>query len=199
MADDPKAYFGIAADKFPDYICKHRMGRFQMMTDADTDVVTLIPNRPIGNRPVLISIEAEVEYIIQMLSKFQNQNFDSFEVNAESECRSWYKAGNSFGKVLALWPGSTLHYLGTLNSSQWQDWSYKYPAGKNKYTYLGNGHSTTEVQQSDVSFYIRNKDDTLTYPVLKKPAMKVRIEAVQDAIVGEVRSKASGHLGVVGA
>lgn len=46
--------------------------------------VTLGPNCPIGNGPVLISIEAEVEYIIQMLSKFQKENFDSFQVKAES-------------------------------------------------------------------------------------------------------------------
>jgi hypothetical protein len=58
---------------------------------ANESSVTLGPNCPIGNGPVLISIEAEVEYIIQMLSKFQKENFDSFEVKTESvqEFNDW--------------------------------------------------------------------------------------------------------------
>ena len=46
--------------------------------------VTLGPNCPIGNGPVLVSIEAEVEYIIQMLSKFQKEKLHSFEVKTEA-------------------------------------------------------------------------------------------------------------------
>jgi cyclohexanone monooxygenase len=33
---------------------------------------------------VLISIESEVEYIIQMLSKFQKENLKSFEVKTDA-------------------------------------------------------------------------------------------------------------------
>lgn len=47
-------------------------------------IVTLGPNCPIGNGPVLISIESEVEYIIQMLSKFQKENLKSFEVKTDA-------------------------------------------------------------------------------------------------------------------
>jgi hypothetical protein len=47
-------------------------------------IVTLGPNCPIGNGPVLISIESEVEYIIRMLSKFQKENLKSFEVKTDA-------------------------------------------------------------------------------------------------------------------
>lgn len=52
---------------------------------------TLGPNCPIGNGPVLISIEAEVEYIIKMLSKFQKENLSSFEVKSDAvhEFNQW--------------------------------------------------------------------------------------------------------------
>jgi cyclohexanone monooxygenase len=100
------------------------------------------------------------------------------------ECRSWYKAGNSFGKVLALWPGSTVHYLETLKSPRWEDWNYTYPANRNKYTYLGNGHSTVEAHNGDLSYYIRNKDDSYVDPVLKKSQAEAEPKANGGPIAG---------------
>jgi cyclohexanone monooxygenase len=47
-------------------------------------IVTLGPNSPVGNGPVLIAIEYQVEYIIQMLSKFQKENLRSFDVKTEA-------------------------------------------------------------------------------------------------------------------
>jgi len=150
---------------------------------------TLGPNCPIGNGPVLISIEAEVDYIIQMLSKFQKENIASFEVKSDAveefnnwkdefmkdtiwteECRSWYKAGSADGKILALWPGSTLHYLEAVKSPRWEDWSFKYQPGSNRFAYLGNGHSSAESSGGDLSYYIRNEDDSPIDAVLKKGA-----------------------------
>jgi cyclohexanone monooxygenase len=46
--------------------------------------MTLGPNCPIGNGPVLIAIEAEVEYIIKFLSKFQKENIKSVLTNISS-------------------------------------------------------------------------------------------------------------------
>jgi cyclohexanone monooxygenase len=56
MLDEPKAYLGVAAHGYPNYF------------------MTLGPNCPIGNGPVLSSIEAEVEYIIGFMTKFQKEN-----------------------------------------------------------------------------------------------------------------------------
>ncbi|KAF4447581.1 phenylacetone monooxygenase [Fusarium austroafricanum] len=171
--DEPQAYLGLAVDHCPNYF------------------FTLGPNCPIGNGPVLISIEAEVEYIIKMLSKFQKENVRSFEVRrgavrefnqwvqswmkdtiwAEA-CRSWYKAGSASGKILALWPGSTLHYLEALREPRWEDWKFDYTPGRNKFAYLGNGHSTVEALGGDLSYYIRNHDDSPIDPVLQRTVEK---------------------------
>lgn len=46
--------------------------------------MTLGPNCPIGNGPILASIEAEVDYMIKMMSKMQKENLKSFEVNSDA-------------------------------------------------------------------------------------------------------------------
>lgn len=77
-----------------------------------------------------------------------------------------------------------MHYLESLKAPRWEDWNYKYPANKNKYTYLGNGHSTAEAQHGDLSFYIRNGDDSPIDPVLKKLEAKVEAETAGGHIAG---------------
>ncbi|KAH8848465.1 hypothetical protein MCOR27_000787 [Pyricularia oryzae] len=168
--DEPQAYFGIAVDKLPNYF------------------MTLGPNCPIGNGPILASIEAEVDYMIKMMSKMQKENLKSFEVNSDAvrdfnqwkdewmkesvwvePCRSWYTAGSPSGKVLALWPGSALHYLEAIRDPRWEDWTFKTADGANRFSYLGNGHSFVEANQGDLSYYIRDHDDSPIDPVLKKP------------------------------
>ena len=167
-ADEPKAYLGVAAPNYPNYF------------------MTLGPNCPIGNGPVLIAIEAEVDYIVRMLSRFQKENFRSFDVKSgpvdalcawkddfmsrtiwTEECRSWYKAGSVHGKVAALWPGSTLHYLEALREIRWEDWTIEYQEDANPWSFLGNGHSTAEKRTGDLSYYIRNHDDAPVDPCLK--------------------------------
>ncbi|KAG9834933.1 flavin-binding monooxygenase, partial [Aureobasidium melanogenum] len=166
--DEARAYLGIAVNDYPNYF------------------MTLGPNCPIGNGPVLIAIEAEVEYIIKFLSKFQKENIKSFDVRQEpvddfndykdaymegtiwsEECKSWYKNGNAKGKIAALWPGSTLHYLETLAEPRYEDWKFTYDRAINRFTYLGNGFSTSEKRTGDLSYYIRNKDDSPIDPCLK--------------------------------
>ncbi|KAJ2893748.1 hypothetical protein MKZ38_008285 [Zalerion maritima] len=166
--DEPKGYLGVAVDKFPNYF------------------FTLGPNCPIGNGPVLIAIEAEVDYIISMLSKFQKENIRSFDVKTEAvrdfndwkdsfmeetiwsePCRSWYKIGSASGKILALWPGSTLHYLDAIREPRWEDWEFRYES-ENRFAYLGNGHSSAEALGLDLSSYIRGSDDSPIDPILKR-------------------------------
>lgn len=136
--------------------------------------MTLGPNSPVGNGPVLIAIEAQVQYIIDMMSKLQKENLRSFDVKHEpveelnawkdkfmentiwtEPCRSWYKNGSIHGHVAALWPGSTLHYLEAMNTPRWEDWNYTY-CSNNRFEYLGNGHSSAERRPSgDLGYYIR--------------------------------------------
>lgn len=74
------------------------------------------------------------------------------------DCRSWYKTNSVSGKVTALWPGSTLHYLEALAEPRYEDWDFTYTG--NRYAYLGNGFSQAESDRTaDWAYYIRNEDN----------------------------------------
>lgn len=164
-----QGYLGIAAPNYPNYF------------------MILGPNSPVGNGPVLIAIEQQVSYIIQMLSKFQKENVRSFEVSPDAtesfnrwkdkymqqtvwaqDCRSWYKAGSKSGRIVALWPGSTLHYLEAIQTPRYEDWRWSYQRGTNPWAFLGNGFSTAEKRPGgDLAWYIRSRDDSPVDPCLK--------------------------------
>lgn len=51
------------------------------------------------------------------------------------------------GKVTALWPGSSLHYLQVLSEDRWEDYDWEYES--ERYTYWGSGVSWVEDPQGD--------------------------------------------------
>lgn len=170
-----QGYLGLAAPHYPNYF------------------MTLGPNCPVANGPVLIGIEQQVSYIIQMLAKFQKENIRSFEVSSaatesfncwkdefmeqtvwKQDCRSWYKAGSKSGRVVAVWPGSTLHYLETIKTPRYEDWKWVYQKGANPWAFLGNGFSTAEKRPGgDLCWYLRSEDDSLLDPCLKTATDRV--------------------------
>lgn len=78
-------------------------------------------------------------------------------------CRSWYK-NNETGRVNAVWPGSSLHYIKTIESVRWEDYDLKYlertegGAKENPFSWLGMGYTVeNHAEDADRSPYI-NKD-----------------------------------------
>jgi cation diffusion facilitator CzcD-associated flavoprotein CzcO len=154
-----ESYFGLAAPGFPNYL------------------IYLGPNCPIGNGPVLCAIECQADYICKLLDRYQTHNITQFSPKQEAvddfiahkdffmkrtvwedPCRSWYKAAGPEGKVTALWPGSTLHYMEAIQDLRLEDWDIKYEG--NRFAYLGNGYSQTEIDPTaDWAYYIREYDD----------------------------------------
>lgn len=96
------------------------------------------------------------------------------------DCRSWYKAGSVEGKVVAIWPGSGLHYLETLASPRYEDYIWKYE-DKNRFAYLGNGFSSAEKRGGDLSWYIKDKDDSSIDPCVKRKSLETDHKQVPDA------------------
>ncbi|KAI1334530.1 hypothetical protein F5Y15DRAFT_420771 [Xylariaceae sp. FL0016] len=158
-ANEPQSYFGVAAAGFPNYM------------------VFLGPNCPIGNGPVLSAIEAQADWMCMMIDRYQTTNIKTFSPKEEAvhdfidykdwfmartvwsdPCRSWYKQ-TADGPVIALWPGSTLHYIECMKDLRMDDFDVKYSG--NRYAWLGNGYSQTELDESaDWAYYIRNHDDS---------------------------------------
>ncbi|KAF9469451.1 FAD/NAD(P)-binding domain-containing protein [Collybia nuda] len=157
---EAKSYLGLAVAGFPNYF------------------VISGPNSPIGNGPVLCFIEAQFDYILKLATRWQTENIRSFSPKREAvedfiaykdqfmkttvwehSCRSWYKSNSVTGKVTALWPGSTLHYLEAIAEPRYEDWVISYKG--NRFSWLGNGFSQTESDPTaDWSYYIRYHDDS---------------------------------------
>ncbi|KAI0121194.1 hypothetical protein BJ170DRAFT_149643 [Xylariales sp. AK1849] len=157
-ATEPQSYFGVAAAGFPNYL------------------IFLGPNCPIGNGPVLSAIEAQADWMCKLIDRFQTNNISTFSPMEEAvqdfidfkdrfmtrtvwsdPCRSWYKP-RADGPVVALWPGSTLHYIECMKDLRLDDFDITYTG--NRFAWLGNGYSQTELDDTaDWAFYIRDKDD----------------------------------------
>ncbi|KAL4951856.1 hypothetical protein BDW69DRAFT_201141 [Aspergillus filifer] len=157
--DEPQSYLGIAAAGIPNYL------------------TFLGPNSPVGNGPVLSAIEAQADYMMKLIDRYQTTNIHSFAPQAEAVrdfiqhknqlmertvwadgCRSWYKSNQADGAVTALWPGSTLHYIEAMDEVRLDDWEVKYNG--NRFAWMGNGYSQTEIDETaDWAYYIRNRDD----------------------------------------
>lgn len=75
-------------------------------------------------------------------------------------CRSGHKNHTISGRTPTLWPGSTLHYLQTMQETRGEDWVFRYT--RNRFAFLGNGISHAEFDaKSDLAYYIREHDDGL--------------------------------------
>ena len=60
------------------------------------------------------------------------------------KCRTTYRNGGTEGPSTALWPGSVLHLIRTLQEPRWQDFEYEYFYGSSIFGYLGDGWTDIE-------------------------------------------------------
>ena len=116
--------------------------------------------------------------MLQFINRWQTENIFSFVPKVDAtedfiahtnsvmpstvwtdECRSWYKNNSASGRVSALWPGSTLHYIEAMKEARFDDWNITYSG--NRFAWMGNGYSQTEMDKTcDWSYYIREFDDS---------------------------------------
>lgn len=151
--DEPEAYMGLAVSGFPNYL------------------MFLGPNTPISNGSVIGVLEATADFFVRLISKKIEEKIISFDVRKDVQvdfdqhtqqlmqetvwvgpCRSWYRSRS--GKITAIWPGSSLHYIETLDSNRWEDWSWKYRG--NRFGWWGSGFSKVEGKaDADLAYYIK--------------------------------------------
>ncbi|KAL5342058.1 hypothetical protein BJX70DRAFT_395416 [Aspergillus crustosus] len=149
---DLVSYFGIAVSGFPNYL------------------MFLGPNTPISNGSLMGPLEATSDYVVRVIRKVVRQRIRTFDIQPEVQvdfdnhtqefmqdmvwtgtCRSWYK-NNKTGKITALWPGSSLHYMQSLAEDRWEDYRFEY--GGNQFEQRSQRMSTVPDQDSDLSFYL---------------------------------------------
>ncbi|KAH7154614.1 hypothetical protein DER46DRAFT_688598, partial [Fusarium sp. MPI-SDFR-AT-0072] len=162
-SENPNIYLGITGPKFPNYF---------------------VINGPTGNWGqgcVLPSHEVQIEYAMQCCIKIQNEGIKAMEVKQlpttqwnehldnwhtkysvwAGNCRSWYKANKSDGRVY-IWPGSMLHLLKTMKTPRFEDFSITY-RNDNMWDFLGNGRTQIEELAEDgvdvdLAPFIRDQD-----------------------------------------
>ncbi|WEW61449.1 hypothetical protein PRK78_006939 [Emydomyces testavorans] len=151
----PESYLGLAVPGYPNYM-------------------TFIgPTFPVENGSVLGPVGEVGNYALKLIKKIQNENIhsivprqdvtDAFNEHAQEwikhtvwvdDCRSWYK-NNETGRVNAVWPGSSLHYMEVIKTPRFEDYSITYRNRKNMWSFMGLGNVPSDViPGSDHSPYL---------------------------------------------
>lgn len=152
----PEGYMGLAIPDFPNFL-------------------TFIgPNWPVENGSVMGPLMYVSNYALQVIKKMQSEYVHSWaprqdvtdEFNAHcqewvrhtvwtEECRSWYK-NNETGRVNAVWPGSSLHYIEAIDKVRWEDMEIRFcqEGRRNRFAYLGMGTTEALVKKEDPSPYL---------------------------------------------
>lgn len=135
------------------------------------------PNAPIGHGSVFTITEHIAKYVVRIIKKCQTQGIKSLwpsqsAVDEYSEhiqsfmprtawasnCVSWFKNGTLDGPVIALHPGSRIHFFHMLEGFRGEDWEYHHYNKQNRFQYLGNGFSTKELGGEDATWYLDEPD-----------------------------------------
>ncbi|KAL2067206.1 hypothetical protein VTL71DRAFT_1630 [Oculimacula yallundae] len=151
--DQPKAYFGFLVPDMPNY--------FNFIG----------PNSPISNGSLVLGIQATAVHVYKWLEKLQTESIKSFEVRHDVNeeynqhmqkylertvwtrgCRSWYKRGTIDGPVVAIYGGTSFHFMEAIKNPRWEDFNIDRldEAKYNRFAYLGNGFSRRETKGESV-------------------------------------------------
>jgi len=82
-----------------------------------------------------------------------------------THCRSWFKNGKIDGPVVALHPGSRVHWFHMLDEPRFEDFEWE-TFSQNRFAYLGNGFSVREENGRDSTYYFDDPEagyEAITY------------------------------------
>ncbi|KIW22105.1 uncharacterized protein PV07_12521 [Cladophialophora immunda] len=159
--DHPESYLGLSIPDFP-------------------NLFTFIgPTWPVANGSVMGPLCLVGEYVTKAINKLQTENLHSFAPKQSvtdaynehvqkwmqktvwtEECRSWYKDPKT-GRINALWPGASLHYMATVQNPRWEDYeiihkdSIEGVGAGNMWAWLGMGTTMGMISGDDVSPYFK--------------------------------------------
>ena len=158
----PESYLSFAVDDFPNYF------------------ICFGPNSALGEGNLLLLLERVIDYFTSCVLKMQRDNIRSMSVRKDAvqrftrycdqyfsrtvyseQCRSWYKGGEEDGRVIGVWPGSSLHSLRVLSQPRWEDFTYEY-VGDNANGWIGDGWTEAEKKNKINVDYL--DDDQVDFP-----------------------------------
>ncbi|KAH7030578.1 uncharacterized protein B0I36DRAFT_242765 [Microdochium trichocladiopsis] len=151
--DLPKAYFGICVPDMPNYFS------------------FIGPNSPISNGSLVLGVQITAMYVHKFLDKLQTEGYSSVEVRTDANedynehlqrylertvwtrgCRSWYKRGTVDGPVVAIYGGTSFHFMEAIKNPRWEDFDMRRTPEHqgNRFAYLGNGFTLRETRKESV-------------------------------------------------
>jgi hypothetical protein len=73
-----------------------------------------------------------------------------------AKCKSWFKRNVEDGRVVALWPGATIHAKIVLENIRGEDFAYEYLEclGSNRLAWMGNGTTVAQMSGADTTEYL---------------------------------------------
>ncbi|BCS25444.1 flavin-containing monooxygenase [Aspergillus puulaauensis] len=152
--DEPMAYFGITVPDMPNYF------------------MFIGPSSPISNGSLVQGIQMMGVYIWKCIDKIQSECIKSLTIQEAATrdyythiqkflertvwvggCRSWYKRGTVDGPVVAIYGGTSFHYIEALRNPRWEDYHIDLVPMKrpNRFAYLGNGFTIREMNNGSVA------------------------------------------------
>jgi hypothetical protein len=151
----PASYLGISTNGFPNFFQSLGPNSFQgagnlliTMEQVHTYVAEVISRMAYDNIGRVEPKKSQVENFTKYCEKYFERTVYS------ARCASWYKSsppGSSIeerksGRVVALWPGSSLHALKALKKVRWEDYDLHSYDG-NEFGWFGNGWTFDEQKQ----------------------------------------------------
>lgn len=131
------------------------------------------PNACVGNGSLIPVQEREIDYFVRAIIKMQREAVRSMCIKKKAveeftlhvdaymprtswatPCRSWYKNGKIDGRVSALWPVSSPHFLQAISDPRWEDYEWEYQDAACRYSYMGDGYTDLERTQGNNSWYL---------------------------------------------
>lgn len=130
------------------------------------------PSSPISNGSLVQGIQIIEIYIWKCIDKIQTKRIKSLTISREAtddyyehvqkflertvwvgNCRSWYKRGTINGPVVAIYGGTSFHYMEALRNPRWEHYEVSLlPApSTNRFAYLGNGFTMREEKNGSVA------------------------------------------------
>jgi len=157
----PEAYLGIFPPEMPN------MMRF------------IGPNGACGTGGLLLVVERACEYMIEVVQKAQREYIKSIQPKPHATrmfvqhtdqyftqtiytqpCKSWMKRGKESGRIVTIWPGSSIHIMKTYEHPRWEDFDYTHcPETEDNYLrWMGNGLTVLQEQDKHTADYLHSVD-----------------------------------------
>ncbi|EXJ78174.1 hypothetical protein A1O3_09335 [Capronia epimyces CBS 606.96] len=155
----PEAYVSIFPEQMPNYF------------------IFLGPNGTPPTGSAIVAIESQCQYMIEAITKCQREGYERIQVKPSAlrqfsdfidaymprtvyakNCKSWFKRGQSSGRVVALFPGSSLALRELLKHPRWEDFDLTPlpESAINSFSWIGNGMTVGEILKTDTTPYLKN-------------------------------------------